>query len=225
MAVKEASIMKKEHRDLTLGIAIILLGVFALLLNYHMLRPNASLIGALVMLAVAWYFYQMRPHKSWNKPIAAFFFILSLLLLFKFLWPAADTFMGSLFLLAFFIAFTLVYSRDEKKWWAIIAAGLFFTLAVIEFTDQFDMLEGNQTAVVFFLGSGLTFLYLWLNHKSHFKGQWVLILSIILLFIAFFLFLEMFIKTLDVQFLMSFILVLIGIAMIIRALKTEKASK
>ncbi len=210
--------MKREEKYILLGIAIILLGLLAFFVNHHWLTLRPSFIGALLLLACAWYFHQLQPAKTRYKFMAVFCLILGLLLLVKFLWPGLGTFWGVLFLFTVSITFTSIYIRNDNLWWAVIPSGVFFTLAVIQLIDRLDWLSGSEVNAIFFLGTGLTFLYLWLNHKTRHKTAWALFVAIASLLLSFLLLFQTFLSEIDTHLLFSLALVVAGIVIIIRTL-------
>lgn len=217
--------MKREEKDILLGIAIILLGLLAFFVNHHWLTLRPSFIGALLLLACAWYFHQLKPAKTRYKFMAVFCLILGLLLLVKFLWPGLGNFWGVLFLFTVSITFTSIYIRNDNLWWAVIPSGVFFTLAVIQLIDRLDWLSGSEMNAIFFLGTGLTFLYLWINHKTQHKTAWALLVAIVSLLLSFLLLFQTFLREIDTTLLFSLALVVAGIVIIIRTLTKEKEKK
>jgi uncharacterized membrane protein HdeD (DUF308 family) len=216
--------MKREKKYILLGIAIILLGLLAFFVNHHWLTLTPSFIGALLLLACAWYFHQLQPAKTRYKFMAVFCLVLGLLLLVKCL-PGLGNFWGVLFLFTVSITFTSIYIRNDNLWWAVIPSGVFFTLAVIQLIDCLDWLSASEMSAIFFLGTGLTFLYLWINHKTRHKTAWALFVAIVSLLLSFLLLFQTFLSEIDTTLLFSLALVVAGIVIIIRTLTKEKEKK
>jgi hypothetical protein len=61
---------------------------------------------------------------------------------------------GSLVLGGIALSFLVIYLVDTNNWWAIIPAGVLFTLSLVAGLDAFFSFE---TGGIFFLGLGLTF--------------------------------------------------------------------
>lgn len=66
---------------------------------------------------------------------------------------------GSVFLAAIGAGFALTYARRRKHWWAIIPAGVLFTLAVVAGVSE--VLPSFDPAFLFFAGIAATFGYLY----------------------------------------------------------------
>jgi len=74
--------------------------------------------------------------------------------------------------------FTGVYLSDRRQWWAIIPAGVMFTLAVISVLD--NLLSGLGTGGLMFFGLGMTFAALALLPGEQGRMRWAWIPAIVL---------------------------------------------
>ena len=66
-----------------------------------------------------------------------------------------DMFGGSIVLGGIGVAFWGIYLVDRNNWWALIPAGVMFTLTLVSGLEEF--VSGIGMGGVFFLGLGLTF--------------------------------------------------------------------
>ena len=80
---------------------------------------------------------------------------------------------GSIILAGIGLSFALIYLVARQNWWAIIPAGVLFTLAVIAGLEEFFPALG--TAGLFFLGLGLTFALVALlpNPQGDLRWAWI----------------------------------------------------
>lgn len=85
----------------------------------------------------------------------------------------SDNLGGTIFLGSIAVAFLVIYFLDRKNWWALIPAGVLLTLAAVAGLDQ--ILTGEGTGGIFFLGMGATFglLALLPNPKGPMRWAWI----------------------------------------------------
>lgn len=77
------------------------------------------------------------------------------------------------------LAFTLVYIVEHSNWWAIIPAGVLWTIATVAVLG--DTLSGSITGGIMFAGIGLTFALVALLPNPVARMKWAWIPAIILL--------------------------------------------
>lgn len=155
--------MDKQKSRLYLGIAIITFGVLALLVNTNILRGLDDLVGGALLLLVALFFfmiYNRDKRKWWPLLPGTVLAVLGAGVILDLFIPFASDLTGAAFMYSIFAVFAIVFSRDKDNWWAAIPAGVTFTLGTIVLVDSFDLLSSDMNGVIFFLGIGLTFLYL-----------------------------------------------------------------
>jgi len=71
-------------------------------------------------------------------------------------FPRLGNVLGGVFVLGGIgLAFAAVYLTDQRNWWAVIPAGVMFTLAAISMLDQ--VLRGFESGGLLFFGMALTF--------------------------------------------------------------------
>lgn len=88
---------------------------------------------------------------------------------------------GGLFLGAIGAGFLVAYARQRSNWWAIIPAGVLFTLAIISVVDDLPGLNlPFDSGALLFFGIGLTFLALSLMNIDGQRLSWALIPAVVL---------------------------------------------
>lgn len=89
---------------------------------------------------------------------------------------------GALFLGAIGAGFLVAYARQRSNWWAIIPAGVLFTLAIISVVDDLPgaPLPLDSGALLFF-GIGLTFLAISVLNVEGQRLSWAMIPGLVLI--------------------------------------------
>jgi hypothetical protein len=168
--------MKILESRILWGGLLILAGVLFLFQNLGIFR-----IGDLfwvVLLALAGVFFLsifLQNRANWWPLIPSLtLFSLSAIVLMNWILPDhSDRLSGSVLLGGIGLSFALVYLVARQNWWAIIPAGVLFTLAVIADLEQFFPAFG--TAGLFFLGLGFTFALVALlpNPQADMRWAWI----------------------------------------------------
>jgi hypothetical protein len=92
-----------------------------------------------------------------------------------------DTIGGALFLGAIGAGFLVAYTRQRSNWWAVIPAGVLFTLAFISIVDGFPGLTlPFESGSLLFFGLGLTFMVLSFMNVEGQRLSWALIPAVVL---------------------------------------------
>lgn len=125
---------------------------------------------------------------------------------------ATEIFGGAIVLGGIGLAFLLVYLINRSNWWALIPAGVMFTLVAVTILDQ--TLSGVETGGVFFLGLGLTFLLVAVLPTPEAQMRWALIPGGILFIIGIFLTAAL---TQAINIVWPLVLILIGAYFVVRA--------
>ena len=214
--------MNKRKRGIFIGSIIILIGIFSFLANFQVFGSLKDYAGAGILLLFAYLFFSIYSdsRKWWALFVTIVFAFLGLLVLFD-LWFAFPDDIPCAFLL--FLAagvFVYLYAKNEAKWWAIIPAGVLCTLGTIVILDAFNLVRTDQEGVVFFTGSGLTFLYL-TQIGAGARFRWAKYAGLILCLIAFFIFLETE-AWLRTEFLIAAILIVSGVFLIYKVIAGKK---
>ncbi len=131
------------------GLILVAVGVFALLGNFGF-NLFGNLIGALLFGGAAYFLYREgRRTNNFGMRLAAL--PLAGLALAALLPGSVG---GALFLALIGLAFAFVWRTDQERWWAVIPAGTFASLAAV--AGLGDML-GRASGFVFLGGLALTF--------------------------------------------------------------------
>ncbi len=89
----------------------------------------------------------------------------------------------ALVIAAVFLAAALFFAhyfiRDDSRWWALLPAGLFFTLAVMRLLDGLAWIRPELQSVVFCSGVSLTLYCLWHTHRTRIQFVWARFLAFI----------------------------------------------
>ena len=80
------------------------------------------------------------------------------------------------------LAFLIIYLLNWENWWALIPAGVLFTLAVVAVLDE--VYPQMDTGSVFFVGLGLTFAALAILPNPIGQMRWAFIPAVILIVIG-----------------------------------------
>lgn len=131
------------------GVLLIGLGLLVLFTNLG-LSIVGNLLTAFIFGGLAYYVYQRRVRTA-NQGLRLLAVPLAGLALVTLL-PGRAT--GALFLALIGLAFAVVWRTDKKRWWAVIPAGAFASLAA---TAGLSGLPGNVAGFVFLGGLAATF--------------------------------------------------------------------
>jgi hypothetical protein len=140
------------------GSLLILAGLVFLIQNFFNLQLGGLFWAALLALGgLAFISVYLGDHRHWWGLIPGFTLLgISATVFASNFFPRLDNILGGLFVLGGIgLAFTAVYLADRRNWWAVIPAGVLFTLAVISVFDQ--VLRGFDSGGLLFLGLALTF--------------------------------------------------------------------
>jgi hypothetical protein len=168
--------MKILESRILWGGLLILAGILFLVQNLGIFRVGDLFWVALLALAGVFFlsiFLQNRSNWWPLIPGLTLFSVGSIVLL---NWVSPDfgeRWSGSIILAGIGLSFALVYLIARQNWWAIIPAGVLFTLAVIAGLEEFFPALG--TAGLFFLGLGLTFALVALlpNPQGDMRWAWI----------------------------------------------------
>lgn len=108
------------------------------------------------------------------------------------------------------MAFWLVYFRNKNLWWAIIPGGVFSSLALVAFVEEFTLLDGG---FVFLFGLALTFALLTILPGLPGNRSWPWIPAGILFLISTF---TLFSNLNMMNYVLSIILIAVGAVLIVR---------
>jgi hypothetical protein len=216
--------MDKQKSRLYIGIAIITFGVLALLVNTNILRGLDDLVGGALLLLVALFFfmiYNRDKTKWWPLLPGTVLAVLGAGVILDVFIPLASDLMGAAFMYSIFAVFAIVFSRDKDNWWAAIPAGVTFTLGTIVLVESFDLLSSDMNGVIFFLGIGLTFLYLFSLRQDIKNLDWAIWPAGVLLGLSFFVYLNQ-VRWMDEEFVFPLLIILVGVIIIVYGSRRKK---
>ncbi len=167
------------------GVLLIVAGVIFLLQNLFSFELSGIFWGVVFALAGLLFlvvFLSDRMH--WWSLIPGFTLlgIAATIISDSYLPTISSIFGGAFILGGIGVAFSAVYLSDSRNWWALIPAGVMFTLTTIIFLD--NAMGGFGSAGVLFFGLGLTFLVLALIRTPENRLTWAWYPAIILLVIG-----------------------------------------
>ena len=211
--------MTEQNKNMLVGGIIILIGVLALLVNLDILDGLQEIVGSLLFFTVAYLFYRVfnkDKSKIWALIPAVFCAALGLIIFMENFSGFNDDLSGVILFWAGAIVFGYFYISDNKKWWAVIPAGVLFTLGCVVLIDTYNLLIDDFEGSVLFLGFGLTFIFLYLQRNEENKLSWAIwpggILSAFALFIYF-----QNADWMDFDFVLPVLLILVGGFLIFKA--------
>lgn len=164
------------------GILLIVVGILLLLQNLGILVSVVALIWSLIFAAggaVLLYVF-LTNRANWWAIIPGFALLgIAVLIALDQFWPqVSEVLGGTIFLGGLGLAFWVIFLLNRKQWWAIIAGGVLFTLALI--AGLSPVYEGPAMGGVFFLGLGFTFGLLYLIPTPQGRMKWPLIPAAVL---------------------------------------------
>ncbi len=174
--LKKGSDMTEKNKNMLIGILIIFIGILALLINMNVIPNAEDFVGGVFFLVVAYVFYRLYRQKQawWPLLPALFFACIGVVLVIQNFVYIPDSIMGSAFFWCGAIVFGYLYAKNNRKWWALLIAGVCVTFGTIVFIDTFHLLAGDQDGVVLFIGVGLTFMLLYMQRNAENKLGWAI---------------------------------------------------
>lgn len=150
--------MRAKATGVIWGIVLIVLGIFFLLENLNKVHFGDIFWGVVMgvggILFLSW-FVQAKAHWWALIPGVILLSLAGVSLLNYFAPHVSETWSGGIILGGIGLSFLLVYLSATMNWWALIPAGVMFTLAVVSTLDELSI--GIDTGGIFFIGLGLTF--------------------------------------------------------------------
>jgi hypothetical protein len=149
--------MKKNSSRIIFGAGLILLGILFFLQSLLHIDIGGLVIAGFFVLGVAVFFYVFGNNtENWWALIPGFTLaaIGGLIAMSSLNERIASLFGGAFFLAMIGLSFLVIYIIHRDFWWAIIPAGVLFTLALVTIVGQYN---GLFSGAVFFLGLAATF--------------------------------------------------------------------
>jgi hypothetical protein len=137
------------------ALVLIAIGVLGVLGNLGLAPALSTLFGFLLFvgLGVVALAYAGRTGNDWIRAAAFPAFGLAIATIWSGDWG------GGAFLASLGVGFASLYAARRERWWAVIPAGVLFTIALVAITG--NRIWGVDSGVLFFLGLAATFFVLW----------------------------------------------------------------
>ncbi|MBN1560805.1 hypothetical protein JW998_11180 [candidate division KSB1 bacterium] len=207
-----------------IGGLIVLTGVVALLVNTNVLHGLEELVGGVLLLAGALFFFSLY-HKDrsrwWPLLPGAILAVLGIGVICENYVPVAADLLGAGVMYTIFAVFAFISARNRASWWAVIPAGICFTLGTVALVDSFNWLDSELNGVIFFLGLGLTFLYLWSLRNEVAAVSWAIWPAGVLLAVGTLVYVNE-VDWLRDEFIFPFIIIVIGVIIIVNGARKKK---
>lgn len=172
--------MKRIDNRILFGVLLIAIGFLFIFQEFGLISSAWGILWAGIFgIAGAVFLYAYFTHREqwWPLIPGTSLIAIGILILLTELLPQQELdWAGMIVLGGIGLSFWLVYLLHREQWWAIIPGGVLLTLAVVSVTDQY--LE--ESAGVFFLGLGLTFVLVALLPTPQGQMKWAYIPAIIL---------------------------------------------
>lgn len=206
---------------LILGGALLVLGVIGLLQALNILPAHGSFYAILfgTLFAVAGFAFLsilFRDRSKWWAAIPGIILVgVSGLLWMGYLAPGLSArYGGAFFLGCIGLSFVAVYLLDRTNWWAIIPAGVMFTLVAI---TALENISGLESGGLIFFGLALTFALLGIIPVEGGRMRWPWYPALILLVMG--IIISFSIESI-LNYVWPLILILIGLMMVFRTLRS-----
>lgn len=216
--------MDKQKSKQYLGMAIIFFGIIALLVNTNIIQDLDELLGGAFLVLGALFFYviyQRDKTKWWPLLPGTVLAVLGIGVFVNLFVPSASDVIGAAFFYTLFAVFAFVFSRDSKNWWAVLPAGSTFTLGTVVLVDSFDLLNSDLNGVIFLLGMGLTFLYLWTLRQKIRNLDWAIWPASALLLLSLFVYVQQ-TSWMNEEFIFPILIICVGVMIIFYGSRRKK---
>lgn len=167
------------------GGLLILAGVIFLLENMGLIAIGELIWAILLGLGgIAFLTVFITDRQHWWALIPGCTLVgVSITLFLEFFWPEAGSVTSGLIILgSIALAFLIIYLLNWENWWALIPAGVLFTLAVVAVLDE--VYPQMDTGSVFFVGLGMTFAALAILPNPIGQMRWAFIPAVVLIVIG-----------------------------------------
>jgi hypothetical protein len=202
------------------GGLLILAGVIFLLENMGLIAIGELIWAILLGLGgIAFLTVFITDRQHWWALIPGCTLVgVSITLFLEFFWPEAGSVTSGLIILgSIALAFLIIYLLNWENWWALIPAGVLFTLAVVAVLDE--VYPQMDTGSVFFVGLGLTFAALAILPNPIGQMRWAFIPAVVLIVIGIVLAAVQF-PVLSVVFALA--LIVVGVFFLFRAFQWRR---
>ena len=202
------------------GGLLILAGVLFLLDNLGLLTIGDLIWAILLGLGgIAFLTVFITYRQNWWALIPGCTLVgVSITLFLDFFLPQVGSVASGLIILSSIgLAFLIIYLLNLENWWALIPAGVLFTLAVVALLDE--VYPQMDTGSVFLVGLGLTFAALAILPNPIGQMRWAFIPAVILIVIGIVIAAVQF-PVLSVVFALA--LIVVGVFFLLRAFRWRR---
>lgn len=178
----------KKYKSLFLpvlgGLFLIILGLLLLLSNLNMFTLNNQLVPGIILIIGGLLFlgvFIFDRERWWSLIPGLLLCGIGARMLIGYFYPSMPTsYDFAIISFALGLAFWIIYINKTKHWWAIIPAGVLWSLAL----SSINPIRALPGETLFFIGLGITFLLLYLLPKPTGKMTWPLIPAAVLVLIG-----------------------------------------
>lgn len=212
--------MARSKNHFAGGILLIAIGIILFLneLGYPFLEGpvwGAFVLFALSMVAF-WGYFQDR--AVWKIVVGTFLLFLSGTILAEHMGYIYGDYTGTLVLWCLSAAFFTVFFLKREQWWAIIPAGVLFTLGLIVALEAGWYIDDDFIPVVLFLGISFPFWMLYFMRNDINQLGWAIWPAALLLLFAVMMFGKVYYWDFE-DFFFPGLLIVVGALLIVRSLK------
>lgn len=168
--------MFKDQRNV-LGLALILVGIFFTLEQFGLIPDNARTLlttALFVIASLVMFGLFLADRQRWWASMVGFFLagLAGSALLGLVSQQLAETLSGPIFLGSMGLGFASVFLLQREMWWAIIPAGVMFSLTAVSYLEASNLALPFNPSGLLFIGLGLTFLLLTRVRSNGLGMQW-----------------------------------------------------
>ncbi|GAB4579916.1 MAG: hypothetical protein Fur0022_26550 [Anaerolineales bacterium] len=161
------------------GLLLIGAGTLFLLQNLNVLPPSPSLWGTAALLGGVFFLLGYLVNRAYWWAAFPAFALLGVALLTFWDWlpirQESAEFQGGAFLGMLGLSFIAVYLRQPKHWWALIPAGVLFSMASMAVLQALVENPGIvEMGGVLFIGMGITFFLIFILPGAEGRRGWAL---------------------------------------------------
>lgn len=207
-----------QKKGILIGLIFIAIGILALLNNLGIISHVDHLPIGAALLVISFLFFRIYNgdrQKWWALLPALICLFLGVVMVLQIFWNITDELIGAGILWCCAAAFGSVYFKNNRHWWAVLPAGIFFTLGTVVLIEGFDLLDDELVTVVFLLGSGLTFVFLWSQKSESNRTGWAIIPAAVIFVLALLIYVEN-VRWLNWEIVLPVLLIGFGIYLVMR---------
>ncbi|MFZ5518963.1 MAG: LiaF transmembrane domain-containing protein [Candidatus Zhuqueibacterota bacterium] len=166
-----------KTRQFTIGISIIVIGLFVLLTNLQVISFDSQFYWGLAFLllgVVSLNIFSLNTVRRGRLIFGIILIIIGLLMILDSLNFVPDGVQSALFFWAGAALFIAFYIRNNRHWWSIIPGGLFIIFGTLTILEDSRLFEDDMLWVVFLAGLSLIFWFLYLIKDEANQLDWTI---------------------------------------------------